>query len=76
MASLRGRLDVDGNTCYFHASASTRKQRNSFGALRNSQGQWISNSSKIDAEIVEYFRNLFKSDGCNTVEFYGVWRQG
>lgn len=58
----------DRNTRYFHASASARKRRNSFGALRNSQGQWVSNSNKIDAEIVEYFSNLFKCDGCHTAD--------
>ncbi|KAK9174651.1 hypothetical protein WN944_029688 [Citrus x changshan-huyou] len=75
MASLRGRLDVDGKAAFTEARNRYNEllhshERNSFGALRNSQGQWISNSSKIDVEIVEYFRNLFKSDGYNTVEFY------
>lgn len=48
--------------------ASAQKRRNYVGALCNSQGQWISNSNDIDTEIIEYFQNLFKSDGCNTAE--------
>lgn len=58
----------DRNTRYFHASASTRKQRNSLGAIRNSQGQWISSSTEIDSEIVAHFDNLFKSNGYGTAD--------
>ena len=48
--------------------ASAKKQRNSLGAIRNNQGQWISNSNGIDTEIVKYFGNLFKSSGSDTID--------
>ncbi|KAH9697393.1 reverse transcriptase domain-containing protein [Citrus sinensis] len=58
----------DQNTRYFHALASTRKRKNSFRSLRNNQGEWCSNSDEVDALIIDYFKNLFTSGGCNTAE--------
>ena len=48
--------------------ASARKRQNSFGSLRNNQGEWCSNSEEVDVLIIDYFKNLFTSDGCHTAE--------
>ncbi|KAH9670971.1 reverse transcriptase domain-containing protein [Citrus sinensis] len=58
----------DKNTHYFHASASTRKRQNSFGNLRNNQGDWCTNVEEVDEVIINYFHNLFQSNGCNSAE--------
>ncbi|XXG40676.1 hypothetical protein AAC387_Pa01g1334 [Persea americana] len=58
----------DMNSCYFHMTASARKQKNTFVKLRSNQGQWCSTSDEIDSMIIEYFRNLFTSGGCQSEE--------
>ena len=58
----------DMNSRYFHMTASARKQKNTFVKLRSNQGQWCSTPDEIDSMIVEYFRNLFTSGGCQSEE--------
>lgn len=56
------------NSRFFHAAASTRKQRNSFTTLRNAHGQWCTSSEEIDALISNHFSHLFAMDGGHNSE--------
>ena len=52
------------NSQFFHASASTKKKKNTIEKLRNNQGMWVSNTLELDDLIVEHFQKLFSSRGC------------
>ena len=54
----------DLNSRFFHATASTKKKKNTIEKLRNTQGMWVSNTLEIDDLIVEHFQKLFSSGGC------------
>ncbi|XXG86091.1 hypothetical protein AAC387_Pa11g1056 [Persea americana] len=56
------------NSRYFHMTASARKRKNTFVKLHSNQGHWCSTPDEIDSMIVEYFRNLFTSGGCQSEE--------
>ncbi|XXG49420.1 hypothetical protein AAC387_Pa02g3610 [Persea americana] len=58
----------DMNSRYFHMTASARKRKNTFVKLCNNHGQWCLTPDEIDSMIVEYFRNLFTSSGCQGEE--------
>lgn len=54
------------NSQFFHATALTRKRKNSLDRLRNSQGHWSSSQDEMDMMIVEYFNILYKTEGCSS----------
>ncbi|KAH9648318.1 reverse transcriptase domain-containing protein [Citrus sinensis] len=58
----------DMNSQYFHSTASTSNRQNTIGRLRNSSGQWCSNSAEVNSLIVEYFSKLFHSEGSTSAD--------
>lgn len=56
---LKWALYGDNNTKFFHASAITRKRRNTITALKNDQGNWITNERRIRACFVSHFRKIY-----------------
>ncbi|KMT18348.1 hypothetical protein BVRB_2g025050 [Beta vulgaris subsp. vulgaris] len=73
---LRSRVsevkDGDRNTKYFHHKASQRKQRNFIKGILNEEGQWRTEVEDIEAEVGNYFRNIFTSINPTTTHFDDV----
>ena len=53
--------DGDRNTKFFHECASQRKRNNEINRLRNQHGDWVSDKSKMEGMVNNYFYNLFTS---------------
>ena len=53
----------DMNSQYFHSTASTRKRKNMIGRLWNNSSRWCTNSTKVNSLVMEYFSNLYHSEG-------------
>lgn len=53
----------DRNSSFFHAKASNRHQRNSIKGLCDADGNWQEDDSRLETFVVDYFANIFKSNG-------------
>ncbi|KAL0004819.1 hypothetical protein SO802_012380 [Lithocarpus litseifolius] len=53
----------DKNTGFFHTKATNRKQRNTIHGPCDANGEWQENEIRIEQIIVEYFSNMFHSNG-------------
>jgi hypothetical protein len=53
--------DGDRNTKFFHECASQRKRKNEISRLRNQYGDWVSDKTKMEGMVNNYFNNLFIS---------------
>ncbi|KAK6123351.1 hypothetical protein DH2020_042911 [Rehmannia glutinosa] len=51
----------DRNSTFFHSFASQRRETNHISALKNSQGQLLSDNASIERIITDYFNNIFSS---------------
>ncbi|OMO84722.1 hypothetical protein COLO4_21884 [Corchorus olitorius] len=49
----------DRNTTYFHTIALVRRNKNKLGALKNSEGEWITDSSHLKQHVVHHFQELY-----------------
>lgn len=56
-------LYSDTNSRYFHAAASSRKNRNSFNQLQDNNGSWYTWGNGLEHLIGDYFSVLFSSRG-------------
>ncbi|GMI67469.1 hypothetical protein HRI_000416200 [Hibiscus trionum] len=61
--------DGDRNTKYYHAIANGRRKRNSILCLKDDSGTWVSNPETLKHLAVDFFTNLFTSDGSNGYSF-------
>lgn len=52
-------LHGDMNTRFFHASAITRKRRNTIAAIQNSQGDWETDEGRIHNLFVAHFKSIY-----------------
>ena len=52
----------DRNTKLFHASASQRRRKNRIDGVMDSEGVWHDEEGETEAIILDYFKNIFKSD--------------
>ena len=52
----------DRNTKLFHASASQRRRKNRIDGVMDSEGVWHAEEGETEAIILDYFKNIFKSD--------------
>ena len=53
----------DRNTSFFHAKASNRHQRNSIEGMCDAKGIWEEDDRQVKNIVVNYFSNIFKSNG-------------
>ena len=53
----------DRNISFFHAKASNRHQRNSIEGMCDAKGIWQEDDRQVKAIMVDYFSNIFKSNG-------------
>ena len=49
----------DSNTKFYHASATTRKRRNSITAIQNSDGEWETGVKEIRSAFITHFRGIY-----------------
>lgn len=49
----------DSNTKFYHASATTRKRRNSITAIQNSDGEWETGVKEIRSAFIAHFRGIY-----------------
>lgn len=56
----------DRNTRFFHAKASRRRRTNHISGLENNNGEWKDSVKEVEAIILEYFGDLFKSSSPTT----------
>ncbi|XP_075507434.1 uncharacterized protein LOC142544260 [Primulina tabacum] len=60
--------DGDKNTRFFHTSASARKKTNKLNRLKDANGHWQEEQSKICEVAHDYFQNLFSADANSPYE--------
>lgn len=60
----------DRNTKFFHASTLVRKKRNKVEALRNEDGDWITDEEAIKGTISTFFKNLYSKDDQASIDPY------
>ncbi|XP_061359052.1 uncharacterized protein LOC133303192 [Gastrolobium bilobum] len=53
----------DKNSKFFHASAVARRRHNRIVALKDDQGNWISDTDLLVNMATDFYQNLFKSEG-------------
>ena len=53
----------DRNISFFHAKAPNRHQRNSIKGVCDDKGIWQEDDHQVKAIMVDYFSNIFKSNG-------------
>lgn len=63
----------DNNTSFFHASAVTRKRRNTVKAIKNSAGEWKTDDKTIRRTFVEHYRQIYKK--CNRTNVLLIYEQ-
>lgn len=51
----------DKNTRFFHANASSRRQRNLIEGILDEHNIWKDESEEVEAEFINYFSSLFLS---------------
>ena len=51
----------DKNSKYFHRRATQRLRRNRIDGIRDSQGRWCLDPSKVASAILDFYSNLFSS---------------
>ncbi|KAL8171581.1 hypothetical protein V2J09_023385 [Rumex salicifolius] len=49
----------DRNTAFFHTSVVIRRRRNRISTLKDSSGNWITDSDMLESMVVDYFAELF-----------------
>ncbi|XP_060969468.1 uncharacterized protein LOC133036755 [Cannabis sativa] len=52
----------DSNSKYFHASASSRRRRNSIQRLKDANGVWVDWNGSLPSVMVDYFSSLFTAN--------------
>uniref|UniRef100_A0A803PEE1 Reverse transcriptase domain-containing protein n=1 Tax=Cannabis sativa TaxID=3483 RepID=A0A803PEE1_CANSA len=60
--------DGDQNSKYFHRAASNRRSHNRIVKLKNDNGDWVEWDHGLENVIVDYFSNLFATDGSACTE--------
>ena len=55
----------DQNTAFFHRKANQRRSRNTIKGVRDDGGVWISDEMEAQRVFLEYFQNLFTTNGEN-----------
>ncbi|KAH7837196.1 hypothetical protein Vadar_010876 [Vaccinium darrowii] len=58
----------DRNTSFFHAKVNQRRKRNRITGIQRANGTWCEEPNGIAEEFVDYFQNLFQSEGTFNVE--------
>lgn len=53
----------DKNTKFFHATTIQRRQRNRISMIKGSDTNWISQPDLIKQEVMNFFSDLFRSEG-------------
>lgn len=56
-------IDGDHNTAFYHQKASNQKDKNSIIGICDSLGQWQEDDHVTETIILEYFENIFRSNG-------------
>lgn len=49
------------NTKYFHSRANQRRKKNQIKWIKRKDGSWAENNEQIEAEMVNYFQDLFQT---------------
>ncbi|XP_062021007.1 uncharacterized protein LOC133737483 [Rosa rugosa] len=69
---VRSRLnwlqEGDNNTKFFHAYAKGRGRQNKVEGVFNENGVWCDSMSEVQQAFVEYFSNIYRSEGCVDME--------
>ncbi|KAH7847914.1 hypothetical protein Vadar_031561 [Vaccinium darrowii] len=60
-------VEGDRNTSFFHAKVTQRRKRNAIAGIQNSDGSWCDDPEDIAKEFVQYFHQLFQSEGTNHI---------
>ncbi|KAH7865079.1 hypothetical protein Vadar_001961 [Vaccinium darrowii] len=58
----------DRNSAFFHAKVNQRRKRNRITGIQMANGTWCEEPNGIAQEFVDYFQNLFRSEGTSNVE--------
>lgn len=54
--------DGDKNTRFYHLKVLNRRRRNKIIMLRNDEGEWIEDESKLREMVNSFYKNLFTED--------------
>jgi len=55
-------IDGDRNTRYYHLKVVTRRRRNNILMLRDEEGQWIDDTSRLKGMVNDFYKKLFTKD--------------
>lgn len=58
----------DRNTAFFHAKVNQRRKRNVISGVQNSNGLWCDDPDEVANEFVQYFQEIFTSEGTEHME--------
>lgn len=58
----------DSNTKFYHQSTVQRRHQNKVLCLKEETGMWEEEEEKIHKLFIEFYTNLFKTEGCHNVE--------
>ncbi|KAH7837759.1 hypothetical protein Vadar_017617 [Vaccinium darrowii] len=56
-------VEGDRNTSFFHAKVAQRRRRNTISGVQDHHGEWKTDETEVANEFVNYFQNLFHSEG-------------
>ena len=52
----------ESNTRFYHAATTVRKNRKKVDSLKNDRAEWISEPSRIEEVVQDYFQSLFREE--------------
>ncbi|KAG7547784.1 Ribonuclease H domain [Arabidopsis suecica] len=57
----------DRNTSYFHTSTIIRRRKNRIEALKNEEGQWVSDKQQLEQLAINYYQRLYSMEDVDAV---------
>ncbi|XP_024190213.1 uncharacterized protein LOC112194201 [Rosa chinensis] len=64
----------DRNSAFFHSKASNRRSRNTIKGLKNEGGEWTTDPDEISRILVDYYKNIFATEGCDDAALSEIFR--
>ncbi|KAG7556773.1 Reverse transcriptase domain [Arabidopsis suecica] len=57
----------DRNTSYFHTSTIIKRRRNRIEALKNEEGQWVSDKQQLEQLAINYYQRLYSMEDVDAI---------